>query len=96
MCVIDTVAHGFFVYNIRGGTARFMRQLSLGTIRKKNPKVVKFFDRSRMVVAGSDHGSVYIFRTDTGMVLHKLQHTSNGGTEVVAVCLQYSGVFGVQ
>ena len=84
-CVIDTVTQGFFVYNIRGGTARFLSHLPTGTVKKRIPKAVKFFDKSRMVVGGSDHGFIYIFQTNTGAVLHRLQHTSNGGAEVVAV-----------
>jgi hypothetical protein len=49
------------------------------------PKQVAFGAEGRLVVGGSDNGSVYIFERKTGKLLETLRHSNAGLVQTIAV-----------
>lgn len=49
------------------------------------PKQVAFGEDSRLVVGGSDNGSVYLFERRSGQLLTKLLHADDGLVQTIAV-----------
>lgn len=85
LIAVDNVATGFDLYKIVNGDKKFVRTLEVGKPSKTYAKSVVFGNGSRAVVAGSDHGKVYIFDRMSGVVLKKITHSKNGGVETVSV-----------
>lgn len=87
ICVVDNVARGFDIYALDTGS--FIRTLEVGLLTKTYGKGVVFANRSQAVIAGSDHGQVYIFDRKAGTVLMKLKRSKSGGVETVTVSNSY-------
>lgn len=77
ICVVDNVARGFNIYTLDTGS--FVRTLEVGLPTKTYGKGIVFANGFRAVVAGSDHGQVYIFNHKSGAVLKKIYHSKSGG-----------------
>ncbi|KJA15064.1 hypothetical protein HYPSUDRAFT_208188 [Hypholoma sublateritium FD-334 SS-4] len=89
LIVIDNVASGFDIYGLeqsaKGAKFKFVRMLEVGKPSKTYAKSVVFANASQAVIAGSDHGKVYIFDRKSGRVLKKITHSKSGGVETIAV-----------
>ncbi len=89
LIVIDNVANGFDIYGLeqstKGSKFKFVRTLEVGKPSKTYAKSVVFANGSQAVIAGSDHGKVYIFDRKSGRVLKKITHANSGGVETVSV-----------
>lgn len=83
ICVVDNVANGFDVYRL--DTGGFLRTLEVGKPTKTYAKGVVFANVSNAIIAGSDHGRVYIFDRKSGLVLAKIKHSRAGGVETISV-----------
>lgn len=82
----------FVLYNMIGGfelyeleTRTYLRAFQTEWPIKVIPRRVAFGEDSRVVVAGSDHGIVYVFERRTGKILDKLRHGRNKIVATVAV-----------
>ncbi|KAF8176784.1 WD40-repeat-containing domain protein [Pholiota molesta] len=82
LCIIDNVRDGFDLYHL--DTGEFLRTFPTGDPKETYPKGVSFADRSRAIVGGSDHGSVYIFHRKTGRSIDVLKYGRKGGVETIA------------
>lgn len=49
------------------------------------PKQVAFGEGAKIVVGGSDNGSVYLFERKSGELLETLRHSSTGLVQSIAV-----------
>ena len=56
---IDNVAQGFSLYTLED--MQFLREYLTGKPTKRFPKQVEFGEDSRVLVGGSDHGTIYVF-----------------------------------
>jgi hypothetical protein len=52
---------------------------------KTYPKGVAFANHCQAVVAGSDHGQVYIFNRKTGRIIKNLKHGKRDGVQTIDV-----------
>ena len=62
-----------------------LRTFPTGTPTRFLPRQVVFAERWKSIVAGSDHGAVYIFDRTTGAPLDVLRHMAKGLVQTVAV-----------
>ena len=53
---------------------------------RRHPKQVEFGEKGQVVVAGSDHGVVYVFDRMTGSKLAELKAAERGMVQTVTVC----------
>ena len=83
LCIVDNVGNGFDLYKLDRG--EFIRTFVTKDPRKTYPKGVCFASDSRIVIAGSDHGLVYIFERKSGRCLDTLKHTNEGGVQTITV-----------
>jgi hypothetical protein len=81
--VVDNGSDGFDLHQL--DTGAFIRTLSTGLPTWRQPKQVTFVDNSQLVVAGSDHGAIYVFDRKTGARLEVLRHSKDGLVQTVAV-----------
>ncbi|KJA13417.1 hypothetical protein HYPSUDRAFT_209558 [Hypholoma sublateritium FD-334 SS-4] len=82
ICVVDNVANGFDIYRL--DTGGFLRTLEVGKPTKTYAKGVVFANLSNAIIAGSDHGRIYIFDRKSGLVLAKIKHSRTGGVETIS------------
>jgi hypothetical protein len=82
LCVVDNVGNGFDIYKMDSG--HFVRTLVTREPIKTYPKGVAFANHCQAVVAGSDHGQVYIFNRKTGRIIKSLKHGKRG-VQTIAV-----------
>ncbi len=89
LIVIDNVANGFDIYGLeqsaKGSKFKFVRTLEVGKPSKTYAKSVVFANGSQAVIAGSDHGIVYIFDRQSGRVLKKIHPFEKRGVETISV-----------
>ena len=83
LCVVDNVGNGFDIYKIDSG--HFVRTLVTREPIKTYPKGVAFANHCQAVVAGSDHGQVYIFNRKTGRIIKMLKHGKRDGVQTIDV-----------
>lgn len=83
LCVVDNVGNGFDLYKLDRG--EFIRTFVTKDPWKTYPKGVCFASDLRIVIAGSDHGLVYIFERKSGRCLDTLKHTNEGGVQTITV-----------
>ena len=86
ICVIDNVSDGFDIHRLDRDNGTFIRTLEVGKPTKTYAKGVVFANGSHAVIAGSDHGRVYIFDRKSGLLLTKIKHSKTGGVETISVC----------
>ncbi|KJA19787.1 hypothetical protein HYPSUDRAFT_204366 [Hypholoma sublateritium FD-334 SS-4] len=82
ICVVDNVATGFDIHKL--DTGGFLRTLEVGKPTKTYAKGVVFANASNAVIAGSDHGRVYIFDRKSGHILKRIKHSRTGGAETIS------------
>ena len=83
--VIDNVSNGFDIYRLDGG--HFIRTLVTREPIRTYPKGVAFANNCQAIIAGSDHGYVYIFERKSGCILGKLAHARKDGVQTIAVSI---------
>lgn len=83
LCVVDNVGNGFDIYKLDSG--HFVRTLVTREPIKTYPKGVSFANHCQAVVAGSDHGLVYILNRKTGRVIKTLKNGKGDGVQTIAV-----------
>jgi hypothetical protein len=69
--LLDNLTNGFDLYNMTRTSP--LRSFDIPTSRKY-VKTGVFAERACAVVCGSDHGSVYVFRTNSQDILQTLRH----------------------
>lgn len=83
MCVVDSGFSGFNLHKLDDG--KCVRNFSTGAPIKNVPKQVVFAENAKVVVGGSDHGSVYVFETESGETLQVLRHSDRSFVQTVTV-----------
>lgn len=83
ICVVDNVGNGFDLYKLDSG--HFVRTFLTREPVKTYPKGVAFANNCRAVIAGSDHGRVYIFDRKTGRNIKTIKHGKEGGVQIIGV-----------
>jgi hypothetical protein len=86
--IVDTCTGGFNLHDIED--CAYVRNFPTGTPIRRHPKQVVFGEKGHVVVAGSDHGLVYVFDRMTGTKLAELKAAERGMVQTVMV-----GVFDV-
>ncbi|KAI6124732.1 hypothetical protein EDD16DRAFT_1517372 [Pisolithus croceorrhizus] len=83
LVVIDNAMNGFTLYPLdREDPIRyFVTEPQSVPI----PKQVAFGEESKIIVGGSDNGSVYLFERRTGQMLAKLAHSKTGLVQTITV-----------
>ncbi|KAG1908930.1 uncharacterized protein F5891DRAFT_898208, partial [Suillus fuscotomentosus] len=77
MFVVDNVADSFMLYRLDSNEEP-VQTFVTAPLSVSVPKQVAFGAEGRLIVGGSDNGSVYVFERKTGKLLDTLRH-SNGG-----------------
>ncbi|KAG9310117.1 hypothetical protein JVU11DRAFT_9730 [Chiua virens] len=85
LVVIDNAQNGFCLYRLDEPLRGPIRSFLTNPPKVRVPKQVAFGKATRIVVGGSDNGSVYIFERKTGRVLETLRHASDGLVQTVSV-----------
>jgi hypothetical protein len=88
--VIDNVSNGFDIYRLDSG--QFIRTLVTREPIRTYPKGVAFANYCQAIVAGSDHGIVYIFERKSGRIFGKLAHARNDGVQTIEVSILRNSV----
>ncbi|TDL19963.1 WD40 repeat-like protein [Rickenella mellea] len=70
--VVDSIANGFDLHHLDNGV--WKRNYPTGKPERTRPKQVVFGEDGRIVVGGSDHGTVYVFDSQTASPLYILEH----------------------
>ena len=82
---VDNVTLGFSLYSLED--MKFLRKYPTGKPTRRFPKQVEFGEEGRVLVGGSDHGTIYVFDRRTGLVMDTLHHEDNGLSQAVTVSM---------
>ena len=82
---VDNVTEGFSLYSLED--MKFLREYPTGKPMKRFPKQVEFGEEGRILVGGSDHGTIYVFDRKTGLVMDTLNHEDDGLAQAVTVSI---------
>ncbi|PIL35886.1 hypothetical protein GSI_01546 [Ganoderma sinense ZZ0214-1] len=82
LVVLDNISNGFDLWDLDAGT--HLCTFPTGTPTRFLPRQVVFAERWKSIVAGSDHGAVYVFDRTTGAPLDVLHHAAKGLVQTVA------------
>lgn len=85
LVAIDNVGDGFSLH--RADTVECLRNFPTGTPTRRVCKQVVFGEDGKVIIGGSDHGSVYIFDRKTGTPIEVLRHALKGLVQAVAVSI---------
>ncbi|KIJ64130.1 hypothetical protein HYDPIDRAFT_29014 [Hydnomerulius pinastri MD-312] len=86
LVIVDNATNGFTLYRL--DTAGPIRTFITNLPTVPVPKQVAFGEESKIIVGGSDNGSVYLFDWRLGKLLETLQHANSGLVrDVGAHCL---------
>jgi hypothetical protein len=85
---VDNAADGFTLYRLDGNEEP-VRTFITATPSVSVPKQVAFGAEGRMVVGGSDNGSVYVFERKSGKLLDTLRHSNAGLVQTIAVSVDF-------
>lgn len=80
---VDNVNKGFSLYSLED--MEFLREFSTGSPTRRFPKQVEFCEDGRVLVGGSNHGTIYVFDRKTGLVVDTLRHEEGGLSQAVTV-----------
>ena len=69
---VDNMAQGFSLYTLED--MQFLHEYPTGRPMKQFPKQVGFDEDCRVLVGGSNHGTIYVFDRKTGLVVETLHH----------------------
>ena len=83
--IVNNVTEGFSLYLLED--MRFLREYPTGKPTKRFPKQVEFGKEGRVLVGGSDHGTIYVFDRKTGLVMDTLRHEDDGLSQIVTVSI---------
>lgn len=86
--MVDSAFSGFNLHRLDDG--KCVRNFSTGAPIKNVSKQVVFAENARVVVGGSDHGSVYVFETESGETMQILRHSDKGFVQTVTVSSKVS------
>ncbi|KAG1853566.1 hypothetical protein C8R48DRAFT_777081 [Suillus tomentosus] len=81
--MVDNVADGFMLYRLDGNEEP-VRTFVTAPPSVSVPKQVAFGAEGRLIVGGSDNGSVYVFERKTGKLLDTLRHSNGGLVQTIA------------
>ncbi|KAI6097119.1 WD40-repeat-containing domain protein, partial [Pisolithus croceorrhizus] len=83
LIVIDNATNGFTLYSLdrEDPIQYFVTEPQSVPV----PKQVAFGEESKIIVGGSDNGSVYLFERRTGRMLEKLAHSKTGLVQTITV-----------
>ena len=87
--MVDNVVDGFDLHKLENG--EYIRMFSTGLAKKPCPKQVLFGEDGKVVIGGSDHGSIYVFDRRTGEVLQVLKHADDGMVQTITVGCTFRG-----
>jgi hypothetical protein len=80
---VDNVNQGFSLYSLED--MRFLHEYPTGQPTRRFPKQIEFGEGGRVLVGGSDHGTIYVFDRKTGLVMDTLHHEDKGLSQAVTV-----------
>ncbi|KIO01076.1 hypothetical protein M404DRAFT_29039 [Pisolithus tinctorius Marx 270] len=83
LVVIDNATNGFTLYLLDRGDP--IRYFVTEPQHVPVPKQVAFGEESKIIVGGSDNGSVYLFERRSGQMLAKLAHSKTGLVQTITV-----------
>jgi hypothetical protein len=81
--VIDNGTDGFTLHQL--GTGLMERSFTTGWPLIRRTKQVTFGEDGKIVVGGSDCGTVFVFDRETGAPIDMLRHAPKGMIPVIAV-----------
>ncbi|KAI6142621.1 WD40-repeat-containing domain protein, partial [Pisolithus tinctorius] len=81
LVVIDNATNGFTLYLLDRGDP--IRYFVTEPQHVPVPKQVAFGEESKIIVGGSDNGSVYLFERRSGQMLAKLAHSKTGLVQTI-------------
>ena len=82
---MDNVTKGYPLYSLED--MKFLHEYPTGKPTKRFPKQVEFGEEGRILVGGSDHGTIYVFDRKTGLVMDTLNHEDDGLAQAVTVSI---------
>ncbi|KAG1880913.1 hypothetical protein F4604DRAFT_1578642 [Suillus subluteus] len=88
--VVDNATDGFTLYRLEGDEEP-VRTFVTAALSVSVPKRVAFGAEGRLVIGGSDHGSVYAFERKSGKVFATLRHSNTGLVQTIAVGDRFKG-----
>ena len=80
---VDNVTQGFSLYSLED--MQFLHEYPTGRPTKRFPKQVEFGEDSRVLVGGSDHGTIYVFDRKTALLVESLRHEDDGLSQALVV-----------
>jgi hypothetical protein len=86
--VVDNATNGFTLYRLEGDEEP-VRTFVTAVPNVSVPKQVAFGAEGRLVIGGSDHGSVYVFERKSGKVFETLHHSNTGLVQTIAVGVRF-------
>lgn len=86
--VVDNAADGFTLYRLEGDEEP-VRTFVTAAPSVLVPKQVAFGAEGRLVVGGSDNGSVYVFERKSGKLLDTLRHSDTGLVQTITVGIDF-------
>ncbi|KAG2106839.1 hypothetical protein BD769DRAFT_1366504, partial [Suillus cothurnatus] len=84
MSVVDNAADSFMLYQLDSNEEP-VRTFVTTPPSVSVPKQVAFRAEGRLVIGGSNNGSVYVFERKTGKLLNTLCHSNEGLVQTIAV-----------
>lgn len=87
LVIIDNAANGFTLYRLDRPDP--IRTYITEPPTVLVPKQVAFGEDVKIVVGGSDNGTVYLFDRKSGELLEMLHHASSGLVQSITVSIQY-------
>ncbi|KAG1775120.1 hypothetical protein EV702DRAFT_1047226 [Suillus placidus] len=81
--IVDNATNGFTLYRLEGDEEP-VRTFVTAAPSASVPKQVAFGAEGRLVIRGSDHGSVYAFERKSGKVFETLRHSNTGLVQTIA------------
>ncbi|KAI6140046.1 hypothetical protein EDD17DRAFT_1499896 [Pisolithus thermaeus] len=82
--VVDNATDGFTLYRLESG--QLVRTFTADPPTVPVPKQVSFGEDGKVVIGGSDNGSVYVFNRRTGVLIETLSHMATTLVPTIAVC----------
>ncbi|KAG1856086.1 hypothetical protein F4604DRAFT_1590484, partial [Suillus subluteus] len=90
MFIVDNATNGFTLCRLEGDeepVRTFMTTAPIVSV----PKQVAFGAEGRLIIGGSDHGSVYVFERKLGKLFETLRHSNTGLVQTIAVGVRFKG-----
>jgi hypothetical protein len=88
--IVDNATNGFTLYRLEGDEEP-VRTFVTAAPSVSVPKQVAFGAEGRLVIGGSNHGSVYAFERKSGKVFETLRHSNTGLVQTIAVGDRFKG-----